>query len=738
MGSREPLATNKLVASEDKIEGVEDKQTLEDWFENVAMKVNLVYPGAKSILDWAASSATEITASEINRRGDSTLATMLSLQMYVFLKCKTKATASNHLKTLSSERGLEGWRILRKELMGVDGPRQEEEFNAIADLPSLKPADMAKFENLYIRWEAELKRHEAINREYFIGKFRKRQIVYKAMPGDVKESIDAEVAKGQLQTYEDFIDFIKSISKSSKYKHMPPPKPLSANLVLDEPSVPDYTHDEWVAYIGTEEGWSAYQCGEDVDTGALREVLSLVGKGGKAKGKGNKGKGWDSSKGQSKGWDSSKGQSKGKGGKAGKGSKGDSKGKGKGVFNGNCHNCGAWGHRIADCPEPRQNQGVRYISEYYQPTADRLAFMVTDHASTNVDYRHPWRTIGELKPSSRSAEIPSRTDITHNKFEALVGDVENHGIGELECAKLLDDSFPIPVPTCNFPKRQKMPKLPQRRSQIDRNISFKSSCDADKMSNKEFMAVIGNFGNGDNGCCNGQCGQSNNITQISPNTDQPVKEFTQESDSAQSNLDVNAELYDKAKMKDMATRMMSNLERRDMRVSTTLDRMAGGEINLITCQQSEGDVLNVEQDMVWVQVPCAVDSGACANVAPTDIFAIASPDAPKLEPKYFAADGSPIAHLGSLVAEGVSDEGTSLKIDFDLGKVTRPLLSVFKMTSAGHKVRFDEHEGSIQIKGSSRKIKLRQEGRLYMLDLWCKVPAKLAASSPFIRQVAKA
>ena len=118
MGSREPLATNKLVASEDKIEGVEDKQTLEDWFENVAMKVNLVYPGAKTILDWAASNAAEITASEINRRGDSTLATMLSLQMYVFLKCKTKATAANHLKTLSSERGLEGWRILRKELMG--------------------------------------------------------------------------------------------------------------------------------------------------------------------------------------------------------------------------------------------------------------------------------------------------------------------------------------------------------------------------------------------------------------------------------------------------------------------------------------------------------------------------------------------------------------------------------------------------------------------------------------------
>ena len=82
------------------------------------------------------------------------MATSLSLQLFVFLKCKTKASAANHLNTLSSERGLEGWRVLRKELMGLDGPRQEEEFNAIADLPRLKLSDMAKFENLIVRWES--------------------------------------------------------------------------------------------------------------------------------------------------------------------------------------------------------------------------------------------------------------------------------------------------------------------------------------------------------------------------------------------------------------------------------------------------------------------------------------------------------------------------------------------------------------------------------------------------------
>ena len=103
----------------------------------------------------------------------------------------------------------------------------------------------------------------------------------------------------------------------------------------------------------------------------------------------------------------------------------------------------------------------------------------------------------------------------------------------------------------------------------------------------------------------------------------------------------------------------------------------------------------------------------------------------------FGADGSPIANLGTLVAQGTSAEGVNMKIDFDVANVTRPLLSVFKMTSNGHKVNFDENGGSILIKGSNKRVKLRQEGRLFMLDLWVQVPAELANKSPLIRQVAK-
>ena len=149
-------------------------------------------------------------------------------------------------------------------------------------------------------------------------------------------------------------------------------------------------------------------------------------------------------------------------------------------------------------------------------------------------------------------------------------------------------------------------------------------------------------------------------------------------------------------------------------------------------------MLNVNKELVWAQVPCAVDSGACANVAPKAIFEFHVNGDSKLAPKLFAAHGSPIENLGALAAEGFSDDGHGVKIAFDIANVTRPLLSVFKMTAKGHKVEFTECGGTIQVKGSNRKIQLRQEGRLFMLDLWCQIPAKLAKSSPFIKQVAKA
>ena len=48
-GNRDPLATHKLMIGEAKINGSESSAVLDDWFELIAMKANLIYPGGKAI-----------------------------------------------------------------------------------------------------------------------------------------------------------------------------------------------------------------------------------------------------------------------------------------------------------------------------------------------------------------------------------------------------------------------------------------------------------------------------------------------------------------------------------------------------------------------------------------------------------------------------------------------------------------------------------------------------------------
>ena len=158
-------------------------------------------------------------------------------------------------------------------------------------------------------------------------------------------------------------------------------------------------------------------------------------------------------------------------------------------------------------------------------------------------------------------------------------------------------------------------------------------------------------------------------------------------------------------------------------------------INLLTAIPSTSTEVNaVNQKLVWAQIPCAVDSGACAHVAPANIFAILS-GMEGLQPKYYAADGSPIQNLGECAINAVLEDGTEFNTKFDVAKITRPLLSVHQMVQNGHQLIFGKNQSYLQLQGGKR-IPLRQEGKLYMLDMWCQIPEELAKSSPFVRQVA--
>lgn len=136
----------------------------------------------------------EITANEIPRRADSTFAADVPMQMYVVLRCKTRLA-----RNFSAQIKDEAWRVARKLLFGIDGPRQEEEVHAIADLLKFGLAALSRLDSQYVRWESELKTRGLVNRSYVISKRGTCKSSPNPLPNGFQQIIEAEVAKGQLQ-----------------------------------------------------------------------------------------------------------------------------------------------------------------------------------------------------------------------------------------------------------------------------------------------------------------------------------------------------------------------------------------------------------------------------------------------------------------------------------------------------------------------------------------------------------
>ena len=67
--------------------------------------------------------------------------------------------------------------------------------------------------------------------------------------------------------------------------------------------------------------------------------------------------------------------------------------------------------------------------------------------------------------------------------------------------------------------------------------------------------------------------------------------------------------------------------------------------------------------------------------------------------------------------------------------MSKPLGSVSKFVKKRHRVVFDEPTSFIQNKVTGKKINRKEQGGLYFLDLWVRVPADLKIPDRFARQV---
>lgn len=138
--------------------------------------------------------------------------------------------------------------------------------------------------------------------------------------------------------------------------------------------------------------------------------------------------------------------------------------------------------------------------------------------------------------------------------------------------------------------------------------------------------------------------------------------------------------------------------------------------------------------MIVVQAPCAIDSGARADVSPPKIFSLKKSRV-KLGPKFFGAGGSPLENLGVLVAQEANEECFEMRIDFDIAVKTKPLPSVHKMANNGRKIILHDTSVYIRVKVTNTRVNLRRKAKLFMLDLRATVRQELGDSKPIVLKI---
>ena len=345
-GKANPLVTNKLFDNLGRLSGNEDHAVMDDWYDEVERNFELLMPHSAKVLQWAHKSPETVGFELMNGEQNPGLVMKISRELYALLMNKTEDKAKSHVKILTPQDGLEASRSMRMALSRRDGQRLQAKFDALTT--QLKPVPMSELKNLstlLAKWEKELKDFEALDKEYKVGQFQRKQIIFKILPEEVKRMCTYQQGMGQLAKYEEFLSFIKTIASSSMYQSWKQPTPLTAGTNLLAPvaggcvnfgnqQFPSqeaeikYSYDECVAWVSTPEG-EKYVNENDVTDPTLVQAIVAI-----AKGKGKNGGGKNGRFGGGKNNASPKGGSPAR----------------KREFQGECHKCHKWGHRINECP----------------------------------------------------------------------------------------------------------------------------------------------------------------------------------------------------------------------------------------------------------------------------------------------------------------------------------------------------------------------------------------------------
>ena len=136
----------------------------------------------------------------------------------------------------------------------------------------------------------------------------------------------------------------------------------------------------------------------------------------------------------------------------------------------------------------------------------------------------------------------------------------------------------------------------------------------------------------------------------------------------------------------------------------------------------------------WQLLSIIIDSGAAETVIPHKLiqgYKIQETKDSREGLCYASATGDPIPNLGEQVLPLETAEGTWRSMRFQAAPVERPLGSVKRICQAGHRVVFDEEEGSYILNKNTGEINwLREDNGNYVMDTWVLPPQGLLADPP--------
>ena len=146
-----------------------------------------------------------------------------------------------------------------------------------------------------------------------------------------------------------------------------------------------------------------------------------------------------------------------------------------------------------------------------------------------------------------------------------------------------------------------------------------------------------------------------------------------------------------------------------------------------------GPILVTEQEeLVWIKVGVAVDSGACAHVTPACVFSLES--VLTTGPTFYAANGAPIKNYGTQEVNALLDSEEKINIKLNVAEIARPLLSVHEINAKGFFCVFGEDYAYLENVNSGKRIPLRLDNKLYFLDMRLQVPKSMTLNEHLVGQ----